>query len=152
MKAQQNDNTLLDDKALVENLFNKQTLSQIEDAHKQVPNDFFVQQEQAILSAIRNESPKAKIISIGTWKKIAIAASFIAIAASAYIFIPSNYTTQEVANNVTIQEIPIAEIESYVNDYEAIAEIDWQSEINKEGSNLESISTYLKEDSNKTQE
>ncbi len=152
MQPQQNDNTLLDDKAQVENLFNKQSLQQMEETLKQTPVDFFVAQEEAILNTIRKTNTNAKIISITTWKKLAIAASFIAIAASAYIFTASNNKTKEIANNLTIQEIPTSEIESYVNDYEGIAEIDWQSEINKEGSNLENITTYLKEDSNKNQE
>lgn len=152
MQPQQNDNTLLDDKALVESLFNKRTLQHLDDAHKQTPANFFVDQEEAIVKAIQHSNAKASIISIYSWKKLAIAASFIAIAASTYIFIQLNNRTQEVANSLTIQQIPTSEIESYVNDYEAIAEIDWQSEINKEGSNLETINTSLIEDSNKSQE
>ena len=63
----------------------------------------------------------------------------------------SNDHEQTVASNISIQEITTTEIDAYVNENEAIAEIDWQAEINKETSNLENINAHLIKDTNNTQ-
>jgi hypothetical protein len=88
---------------------------------------------------------------IPKWGQLAIAASFFTVVALTYIRIESNRQKNEVATTITIQDIATTEIEAYVKDNEAIAEIDWQTEINKEGSNLEALNAHLIKDSNNSQ-
>lgn len=148
---EQNHNNILEDKALVESLFTKKALDQIEANQQAVPLDYFDAHEKAVLKAIHADKSTARILKFGIYKKMAIAASLLTIAITTYIFIPSNSKKDTIANNFSIQEIPTTEIESYVNTNEVIAEIDWQSEINKEAANIDAITNSIKEDSNNTQ-
>lgn len=143
---------LLNDKALVENLISKQVLNNYEAKQFELPANYFQQFEAQVLSKVGKEN-KAKRSSfiIPKWGQIAIAASFFTIIATTFIWLQSNDHKQTVASNISIQEITTTEIDAYVNEYEAIAEIDWQAEISKETSNLENINAHLTIDTNKTQ-
>ena len=143
---------LLNDKALVENLFSKQALNNYAAKGNTVPTNYFEQFEAQVLSKVAKEN-KAKSIrfTIPKWGQIAIAACFFAIIASTYIWIESKNTKTDIASNISIQDIATSEIDAYVNENEAMAEIDWQAEINKESSNLENLNTHLIKDSNNTQ-
>jgi len=143
---------LLNDKALVENLFSKQALNNYVAKGNTVPTNYFEQFEAQVLSKVAKEN-KAKTIrfTIPKWGQIAIAASFFAIIASTYIWLESKNTKTDIASNISIQDIATSEIDAYVNENEAMAEIDWQAEINKESSNLENLNTHLIKDSNNTQ-
>jgi hypothetical protein len=143
---------LLADKALVENLFSKQALDNYKANQLEMPEHYFEQFGTQVLSKVA-EDKKAKTIrfTIPKWGQIAIAASFFAIIASTYLWIESKNTKTDVASNISIQDIATSEIDAYVNENEAMAEIDWQAEINKESSNLENLNTHLIKDSNNTQ-
>jgi hypothetical protein len=143
---------LLNDKALVENLFSKQAFNNYEAKINTVPSNYFEQFEAQVLSKGAEEN-KSKIIrfSIPKWGQIAIAASFFAIIASTYLLIESKNAKSDVASNISIQDIATSEIDAYVNENEAMAEIDWQAEINKESSSLENLSAHLIKDTNNSQ-
>ena len=143
---------LLNDKALVENLFSKQALNNYAAKGNTVPTNYFEQFEAQVLSKVAKEN-KAKTIrfTIPKWGQIAIAASFFAIIASTYIWIESKNTKTDIASNISIQDIATSEIDAYVNENEAMAEIDWQAEISKESSSLENLNTHLIKDTNNAQ-
>jgi hypothetical protein len=143
---------LQNDKALVEKLFSKDALHNYEANGNTVPMHYFEQFEAQILSKIAEENGiKKSTFSIPRWGQFAIAASFFAIIATTYLWIESNVQKQDVASNVSIQDIATTDIDTYVNENEAMAEIDWQTEINKEASNLETLNTGLIKDTNNTQ-
>ena len=59
---------------------------------------------------------------------MAIAAAFILVVASTFIFLNSNVDKNLALSSLTIQDISIDEIEAYVDANEWMADIDWQSE------------------------
>ncbi len=143
---------ILEDKARAEKLFSKQELQSYETKQNEIPSDYFEKFEAKILNDIASLNKKNKgIFTIPKWGQLAIAASFFTIIASTYILIQSNNHKSDVAINISIQEIATAEIDAYVSENEALAEIDWQAEINKEGKNLENLNAHLIKDSNNTQ-
>jgi hypothetical protein len=145
-------NEIIEDQKLVESLFSKSALLNFDAQNKQVPTDYFDQFEQRTLDMIISAKPKARLFSMGTFAKLAVAACFLLIATTVYIYLPSNKASKDISTAINLQEIPTAEIDSYINANEAIAEIDWQTEINKEGSNLEDFNAILNKDSNQSQQ
>ncbi len=148
MQTNQNDIELLEDKAKAEAIFGNSALAQMEEMNNQVPLDYFNQFEARALHAIKKNKTKATIFNIGKYAQLAVAASLLIIAATTFAYIQSNKSEQPASIALNMQEIPSEEIDSYVNANEEIAEIDWQSEINKEGTNLESLNTHSIKDSN----
>jgi hypothetical protein len=143
---------LLNDKALVENLFSKQALNNYEAKQNTVPTNYFEHFEAQILSKVAGERKAKKMLfTFPKWGQIAIAASFFTIIATTYLWIESKNTKTDVASNISIQDIATSEIDAYVNENEAIAEIDWQTEISKESSSLENLNTHLIKDTNNSQ-
>lgn len=126
------------DKIIVENFLNKQHLTHYNLSQLEVPNGYFENFPEKVLSQINNtNAKKSKIYFMHGMGKLAIAAVFICVIASAFIF--TNYRTKNNVELATINlvDIPNEEIESYINSNEMIAEIDWQSEINKVSDNIE---------------
>jgi hypothetical protein len=72
------------------------------------------------------------------YAKIAVAATFILILGGTYLY---NTTSNKkaVSEQISLQEIPNEEIINYVNNNEAIAEIDLDLIINKENASLENL-------------
>jgi hypothetical protein len=140
------------DKALAEKLFSKQAFDNFDTKQGKVPTDYFERFETQLLINIASSNTVKKIrFTIPKWGQLAIAASFFTIIASTYLLIQTSPKKQEVANNINIQDIATSEIDAYVKENEVVAEIDWQAEINREGSSLESLNTHLIKDSNTTQ-
>lgn len=150
MENKEQENTLQQDKALIEGLFSKEALMQFEENQMQSSATFFENQQAAILKAVVKK--KAAIYMIGQWGKIAIAASILAMVATAYIFMKEDPQTDNAVEYVKIEEIPSDEIENYVNNNELIAEIDWSSEINEEVEIFEdaNLDNTTNKDTNKT--
>ncbi len=150
MENKEQENTLQQDKALIEGLFSKEALMQFEENQMQSSATFFENQQAAILKAVVKK--KAAIYMIGQWGKIAIAASILAMVATAYIFMKEDPQTDNAVEYVKIEEIPSDEIENYVNNNELIAEIDWSSEINEEAEIFEdaNLDNTTNKDTNKT--
>ena len=104
-----------------------------------------------MLNNIHASKQPARIFNIAKWGQLAIAASFLAIIVSSYLFFQSNTSIDQNQSIVSLQEIPTSEIDAYVSTNEWVAEIDWQEEINIESSHLESLNNHLMKDSNNNQ-
>ena len=118
---------------------------------KNVPLDYFDAFENTIVKTVGKKNILVPNFSISKFGKIAIAASLLTIATTAYLFVSLNNKKEEVAINVDIKDIPTVEIDEYVNSNELVAEIDWQDEINAESSTLDKVNTHLIKDSNNLQ-
>jgi len=142
---------LLEDKAIAEKLFSSDAFEGFENSAKSVPADYFNHFETKVLGEINQLKKVKPLFSIPKWGQIAIAASFFTIVAATFIFIESNKKDNGSGYAVTLNDITTAEIDAYVSENEELAEIDWQSEINKEEKNLETIATHLIQDTNISQ-
>jgi len=145
MQPMDNDITLNEDKAQVEALFGKKALTEFEEAQQATSDAFFDIQAAQILAGL-NKKKKAKIYRINSFRKLAIAASFIIFIAATYIFIESK--KQNEFAKVKIEEIPTAEIDNYLvsNDWEN--ELDWENTTLKEDAHIETLSNTILKDSN----
>ena len=143
------DISLSEDKDLANALFGKEALANFEANNKLVEADYFDQQVAIILKATKNK--KAPVFKMGNFSKLAIAASLLTMVATTYLYLQKNKESQTVPAYVKIEEIPDAEIENYLNSNEELAEIDWQTQINNEAENLETLDLNLpaNKDSNK---
>lgn len=144
-------NNIGEDKQLVEQLFSKEALSNFEKKHTATPSNYFENFETSLLNNIHASKQPTRIFNIAKWAPLAIAASFLTIIVSSYLFFQSNTYKQQNQNMVRLQEIPSAEIDAYVNSNEWVAEIDWQEEINIESTHLENLNNHLIKDSNNNQ-
>jgi len=104
-----------------------------------------------VLNNIHASKQKASIFKLAKWSQLAIAASFLTIIVSSYLFFQANTINQQNQSMVSLQEIPNSEIDAYVNSNEWVAEIDWQEEINIESAGLEELSNHLSKDTNNSQ-
>ena len=151
MQQKQNNNTILDDKALAEALFSNTALTAFDAQQKNAPDGYFENFEKIVLSKAKASKKTVQIFTISSYGKIAIAASLLAIAAVSFLFVQNNQNANTVAINVNLQDIPTAEIDNYVNANELIAEMNWQEEINNETSSLDQLNEQLIKDSNHIQ-
>jgi hypothetical protein len=142
---------LLEDKALVEKWFPSDALASLEAKRRNVPAGYFEQFEINILREIQQTKKVKPIFTISKWGQIAIAASFFTIIATTYLLMEVNNKIEASGYPVSLNDITTSEIDSYINENEELAEIDWQSEITKEGKNLESLNTHLIKDTNTSQ-
>ncbi len=143
------DMSLSEDKALANALFGKEVLSKFEAHNRLVEEDYFDRQAALIIKATKNK--KAPLFKIGSYRKLAIAAALLTIVATTYLYLQKNRETETVPAYVKLEEIPISEMENYLNSNEALAEIDWQTQINNEVENLETLelNSPANKDSNK---
>jgi hypothetical protein len=126
MEQKNIDKALEDDKLLVEQLFSKEALANYDRTASDVPSSYFEAFPEKLQQRIANNKPKLFFLTpIG---KMAIAAAFIMIVASTFIFLNSNVDKNLALSSLTIQDISIDEIEAYVDANEWMADIDWQSE------------------------
>lgn len=142
---------LLQDKASAENLFSKDEFSKYNELIEKAPSNYFEQFESNLFNKIKQLAKQKTIFNIPKWGQIAIAASFFTIVATTFLFIQNNNKMVQTENNISLTDIASTEIDAYVNENEAFAEIDWQTEITKEGKNLESLNARLIKDTNSTQ-
>lgn len=151
MKKKTEDIGLLEDKTLVEKWFPSDALASFEAKHKNVPAGYFEQFEARILSDIKQPKKLKPIFTIPKWGQFAIAASFFAIIATTYLLMEANNKIETTGYPVSLNDITTSEIDTYINENEEFAEIDWQSEISKEEKNLESLNAHLIKDTNTSQ-
>jgi len=144
-------NNIKEDKELVEQLFTKEALASFEKNNSSVPANYFENFESRMLNNIQASNQPARIFKLAKRSQLAIAASFLAIIVSSYLFYQSSTKNQADSNMVSLNEIPSAEIDAYVNSNEWFAEIDWQEEINIESTHLEKLNNHLLKDSNNSQ-
>jgi predicted house-cleaning NTP pyrophosphatase (Maf/HAM1 superfamily) len=124
------------DKQKAEEMLNKEALRQIFDKQNQVPNGYFEAFDEQVLNKIKAQKRQRPIINIMSYKPYLMAAAITILIATTYIFIKSEDQNATIAK-VNIQDIPTEEIDSYVNDNESLAEIDWQAEINTVGNMID---------------
>jgi hypothetical protein len=136
------DISLHEDLKLVDTLLNKEVLQNWEQLNQKVPTNYFNAFEANTIHKIQTLKPTAKILNVYNWKTMAIAASFIAIVVSTYLFIPSNSNQLKETTALNIQQIPTEEIAAYIIENDLVAEVDWESDFNLE--NLEITNTYSK--------
>ncbi len=144
-------NNLIEDKELVEQLLTKEALASLENNNMSVPAHYFENFESRVLNNIHASNQPARIFKLAKWSQLAIAASFLTIIISSYLFFQSGKNNQQDQPIVSLHEIPSAEIDAYVNSNEWVAEIDWQEEINVESAHLEKLNNHLLKDSNNSQ-
>ena len=136
---------------MVEQLFTKEALASLENNNMSVPTHYFENFESMVLNNIHASKQPARIFNLAKRSQLAIAASFLAIIVSSYLFYQSSTKNQADSNMVSLNEIPSAEIDAYLNSNEWVAEIDWQEEINIESTHLEKLNNHLLKDSNNSQ-
>ena len=150
MQPTDNDITLIEDKAQIEALFGKQSLAQFEEEQQAKSDSFFDTQVAQILADIRkNQKKKSKLYAIGSFRQLAIAASFIIFIAATYIFIQSKQQN-EIAK-VSIEEISNEEIDNYLVSNDWVNELDWENTTLKEALPIEALSNAFIKDSNKNE-
>ena len=126
MEQKKIDTTLEDDQLMVERLFSKEALANYDMSASSVPASYFETFPEKLQKRIANNKPKIFFLTpIG---KMAIAAAFILVVASTFIFLNSSTDNNLELSTITINDISNDEIEAYVDANEWMAEIDWQSE------------------------
>ncbi len=126
------------DKLAAEQLFSKQDLAHFNLEKMEVPSDYFDTFSDKVLDRISKNKPS--VFYLTTYGKMAIAAVFIFVMASAFIFLNNYSKVKSDLAVISIQDISNEEIESYVNANEWIAEMDWQTESVKLESDYSSLS------------
>lgn len=147
------ENSLEQDRAWAESLLNKQSLSQLNASMTEVPVHYFESFPDKLMSRIANEKVEklekknAKIFFLPSFmqpiNRWAVAAAFIIVVGGSFIFLNNSVSKKTeasiVANTISLQDISIEEIETYVDANEWIAEIDIQAQVQKENAKLSSL-------------
>ena len=135
MEQKKIDTALEEDKLMVEQLFSKEALANYDKSASNVPVSYFETFPEKLQQRITNNKPKVFFLTpIG---KMAIAAIFIFVVSSTFIFLNSSVDKNLTLSAISIQDISNDEIEAYVNANEWIADIDWQSEEFKPDTEIE---------------
>ena len=135
--------SLQQDQQWVESIVKKDQLNSFNLTNTDAPFNYFESFPEKIITRIQLEKNKPKnsilkIIFLNPYAKIAVAATFILILGGTYLYnTPS--TKKAVSEQISLQEIPNEEIINYVNNNEAIAEVDLDLVINKENASLENL-------------
>lgn len=150
------ENSLEQDRAWAESLLDKQSLSQLNASKTEVPIQYFESFPEKLMSRISNErleklekleKKNRKIFFLPPFKqpfnRWAVAAAFIIVVGGSFIFLNNSVSKKTeapiVANNISLQDLSIEEIETYVDANEWIAEIDIQAQVQKENAKLSSL-------------
>ncbi len=146
-------NSLEQDRAWAESLLNKQSLSQLNASRTEVPVHYFESFPDKLMSRIANErlekleKKNAKIFFLPSFmqpiNRWAVAATFIIVVGGSFIFLNNSVSKKTeapiVANTISLEDLSIEEIETYVDANEWIAEIDIQAQVQKENAKLSSL-------------
>jgi hypothetical protein len=142
MKMQTEKDLLKQDQQWVESMIEKDHLNRFNSTNTDAPFNYFETFPAQLMQRIQMEKNNhtklsfVKIILLQHYGKIAVAAAFILIVAGTYLFSTANKAKTE---TVSIQEISIDEMKNYVNNNEAIAELDFDYIIKKENASLEKL-------------
>jgi hypothetical protein len=135
MEQKKIDTTLEDDQLMVEHLFSKEALANYDKSASSVPASYFETFPEKLQNRIANNKPKIFFLTpIG---KMAIAAIFIFVVSSTFIFLNRSVDKNLTLSAITIQDFSNDEIEAYVDANEWMADIDWQSEAYKPDAEVE---------------
>lgn len=142
MKMQTDKDLLKQDQQWVESMIEKDHLNRFNSTNTDAPINYFESFPDRLMQRIQMEKNNHtkpslfKIFFLQPYAKIAVAAAFILIVAGAYLWNTANKAKFE---TVSIQEISIDEMKSYVSNNEAIAELDYDYVIKKENASLEKL-------------
>ena len=135
--------SLQQDQQWVESIVKKDQLNQFNLTNTDAPFNYFESFPDKIITRIQLEknTPKSsilKVLFLNQYAKVAVAATFILFLGGTYLY-NTNSTKKVVSEQISLQEIPNDEIINYVNNNEAIAEVDMDLVINKENASLENL-------------
>lgn len=133
---------LKQDQQWVESIIEKDHLNRFNSTNTDAPINYFESFPDRLMQRIQMEKNNHtkpslfKMFFLQPYGKIAVAASFILIVAGTYLL---NTANKAKTVTVSIQEISIDEMKNYVNNNEAIAELDFDYVIKKESASLEKL-------------
>jgi hypothetical protein len=129
MEQEKIDAGLENDQLMVERLFSKEALANYDKSASEVPASYFEAFPEKLQHRIANNMPKLFFLTpIG---KMAIAAVFVFVVASTFLFLNKEVDKNIALSTITFNDISNEEIEAYVDANEWMADIDWQSEVYK---------------------
>lgn len=135
MEQKKIDTALENDKSFIENLFSKEALVNYDLSASNMPESYLETFPEKILQRIAKNQPKTFFLTpIG---KMAIAAMFIFVIGSTFIFLNTSVSKKTTLNTIAIQDISNEEMEAYVDANEWMAEIDWHAEAFKADAEIE---------------
>lgn len=133
---------LKQDQQWVESIIEKDHLNRFNSTNTDAPINYFESFPDRLMQRIQMEKNNHtkpslfKMFFLQPYGKIAVAATFILVVAGTYLLNTANKAKTE---TVSIQEISIDEMKNYVNNNEAIAELDFDYIIKKENASLEKL-------------
>jgi hypothetical protein len=132
MSEQNNISSIDQEKNEVQALFNQERIDQFEKQVNTVPENYFEQFSQNILTKIQEKKKPSLLIRFG---KLSVAAAILFLVIGSY-FVVGKYNTNNITS-IAIYEIPTAELDAYVSNNEWMADAEMQMEINNVGLNLD---------------
>ena len=132
MSEQNNISTIDQEKNEVQALFNKDSIDQFEKQVSTVPENYFEQFSENILTKIQEQKKPSILIRCG---KLSVAAAILFLVIGSY-FVVTQYNMNDVTT-IAIHEIPTAELDAYVSNNEWMTDAEMQTEINNVGLNLD---------------
>jgi hypothetical protein len=135
MEQKKINTTLEDDQLMVERLFSKEALANYDKSASSVPASYFETFPEKLQNRIANNKPK--LFFLTPLGKMAVAAVFLVIVSSTFIFLNNSVSKKSIMVSISMQDISNDEIEAYVDANEWMAEIDWQSEAFKPDTEIE---------------
>ena len=132
MSEHNNISSLDQEKREVQALFNEQIIAQFEKQVNSIPEKYFEQFSENILTTIQEQKKPSLLLRLS---KLSVAAAILFLVVGSYFIVTTNYISD--ATTIAIHEIPTAEIDSYVSNNEWMTDVEIQSEINKLGLNLD---------------
>ena len=135
MEQKKINTTLEEDQLMVERLFSKEALANYDKSASSVPASYFETFPEKLQQRIANNKPQ--LFFLTPLGKMAIAAVFLVIVSSTFIFLNNSVSKKSIMVSISMQDISYDEIEAYVDANEWMAEIDWQSEAFKPDTEIE---------------
>ena len=135
MEQKKINTTLEEDQIMVERLFSKEALANYDKSASSVPASYFETFPEKLQQRIANNKPQ--LFFLTPLGKMAIAAVFLVIVSSTFIFLNNNVSKKSIMVSISMQDISNDEIEAYVDANEWMADIDWQSETFKPDTEIE---------------
>jgi hypothetical protein len=132
MSEQNKISTIEEEKNEVHALFHQQSIAEFEKQVNTVPENYFEQFSENILTRIQEKKKSSLLIRFG---KLSVAAAILFLVIGSY-FVVTQYNMNDVTT-IAIHEIPSAEIDSYVSNNEWMDDAEMQMEINNVGLNLD---------------
>ncbi len=132
MSEQNNISAIKEEKNEVQALFNQESIDQFEKQVSTVPENYFEQFSENILTKIQEQKKPSLLIRFG---KLSVAAAILFLVIGSY-FVVTQYNMNDVTT-IAIHEIPTAELDAYVSNNEWMTDAEMQTEINNVGLNLD---------------